>query len=98
MLLFRLTRLSKKGDYLKHNFDKELTRWSLESVALVGLGTRLGSLKDDLPEDHPSKILTRCSRDIMDLIIKLELVPSFLKVFTSSTFKKTIDILDLQWE
>ncbi|KAJ0176637.1 hypothetical protein K1T71_007816 [Dendrolimus kikuchii] len=94
----RLTRLKDQGDYLKQYYDKEVTRWSLESVAFVGLGTRLGSLNDGLPEDHPSNILIKCSKDIMDLTFKLELLPRFLKFFTKSTFMKLMDVLDLQWE
>lgn len=93
----KLSKLKDQGDYLKHNLDIELTKWSLESVALVGLGTRLGSLKDGLPDDHPSRLLMKCSKDIMDLIYKLELLPSFLQIFTKSTFNKVINTYDLQW-
>nr|QZP43549.1 cytochrome P450 monooxygenase CYP333A25 [Ephestia elutella] len=94
----RLIRLGKEDGYLKENWDNEITKWSLESVAYVGLGTRLGCLKDDLGDDHPSRQLIKCAKDIISLSFSLEFFPSFWKKIPSPTFKKLTKTFDLQWE
>lgn len=96
--IHRLKRLQEKDKYLDQNFDLEITKWSLESVAVVGLGTRLGCLDDGLTDDHPAKILMKCSRDILNLSWKLEFTPSIWKYYPTRTFKKMIKTLDSQWE
>ncbi|XP_073956280.1 cytochrome P450 CYP12A2-like isoform X2 [Choristoneura fumiferana] len=95
----RLTKLSGKGDYLQNNFDLEMTKWSLESVALVGLGARLGCLEDDLKEDHPARQLMQCAKDILDLSFKTELLPPAIwKYIATPNFKKLMNTYDLQWD
>ncbi|XP_053609161.1 cytochrome P450 CYP12A2-like [Plodia interpunctella] len=94
----RLIRLDKEDGYFKENWDNEITKWSLESVAFVGLGTRLGCLKDGLGEDHPSRQLIKCGKDIPSLSFKLEFFPSMWKLLPSRTYKKLIETLDLQWQ
>ncbi|XP_063624022.1 cytochrome P450 CYP12A2-like [Cydia splendana] len=94
----RLTRLSKEGDYLQNNFDLEITKWSLESLALVSLGTRLGCLQDNLDEDHPARQLIKCTNDIFELSFKLEFLPSLWKYIATPNFKKLMKTYDLQWD
>ncbi|XP_047991754.1 cytochrome P450 CYP12A2-like isoform X2 [Leguminivora glycinivorella] len=94
----RLTRLSKEGDYLQNNFGLEMTKWSLESLALVSLGTRLGCLQDNLKEDHPARQLMKCANDIHELSFKLEFLPSLWKYFATPIFKKLMKTYDLQWD
>ncbi|XP_013186889.2 cytochrome P450 CYP12A2 [Amyelois transitella] len=94
----RLIRLQKEDGYFKENWDKEITKYSLESVAYVGLGSRLGCLKDGLGDDHPSRQLIQCAKDIISLSFMLELFPSLWKIFPSPTYKKLVKTFDLQWE
>lgn len=76
-----------------------MTMWSLESVALVGLGARLGCLEDDLKDDHPARQLMKCAKDIIDLSFKVELLPpSIWKYIATPNFKKLMNTYDLQWE
>lgn len=90
-------KLKDKEGYLQWNFDKEVTKWSLESVAYIGLGKKLGCLRDDV-NNEKAKVLIKCARDIMDLAYKLEFSPSIWRYFETPTLKKMIKTLDLQWE
>ncbi|KAL0883187.1 hypothetical protein ABMA27_016626 [Loxostege sticticalis] len=94
----RLLRLKDESyGTLSEEFGTEITKWSLESVALVALGSRMGCLQDGLPEGHPSHTLTYCSRNIADLMYKLEFIPHWNKE-RSTNFKKMMEIYDLQWD
>lgn len=95
---FRITKLKDQGEYLEINFEREITKWSLESVALVGLGSRLGCLSDDLTEDHPASKLMKCAKDIMDLAFKLEFMPNPWRYIATPAYKKIIKAYDTQWE
>ncbi|XP_052741452.1 cytochrome P450 CYP12A2 isoform X2 [Bicyclus anynana] len=96
-MVARLTML-KNDTYLQENLDLEITKWSLESIAVIGLGSRLGCLEDNLSEDHPARILIKCSQDIINLSWKLEFFPSLWKYYPTSNYKKIIKTFDLQWD
>lgn len=83
---------------MNKNFDDELTKWSLESVAYVGLGSRVGCLKDDLKEDDPAKMLITCAKEVLEYTWKLEFRPTLWKYFATPTFKKLMQTYDRQWE
>lgn len=85
-------------ELLQKEFELEITKWSLESVALVGLGARLGCLRDDLTEDHPARKLMKAARDMIDLSFKLEFMPSPWKYISTPNFKKLMKVFDTQWE
>ncbi|CAH2232805.1 cytochrome P450 CYP12A2-like isoform X2 [Pararge aegeria] len=96
-MVARLFRL-KDDVALQSNLDLEITKWSLESIAVIALGTRLGCLEDNLTEDHPARVLIKCAKDTTDLALKLEFFPSLWKFYATSNFKKMMKTLDLQWE
>ncbi|CAB3221934.1 unnamed protein product [Arctia plantaginis] len=93
----RLKRIKEDKTYMTNKFDYELTKWSLESVALVGLGARLGCLTDELTPEHPASKLMKCAKDMMLLSFKLEFFPNPWKYFATPTFKKLMNTLDTQW-
>ncbi|CAF4917575.1 unnamed protein product [Pieris macdunnoughi] len=97
MLLKFKKQLDNKNNINK-NFDEELTKWSLESVAYVGLGSRIGCFKDDLKEDDPAKILITCAKEVLEYTWALEFRPSPWKYFSTPTFKKLMRTYDRQWE
>nr|ASO98054.1 cytochrome p450 CYP333A12 [Spodoptera exigua] len=97
-LVQRIRRYKDDTKYLEKNFDLEITKWSLESVAYVALGSRLGCLGDDVTKDHPGFTLLQCSKDIMDLAFKLEFLPSMWKYIATPAYKKIIRTYDKQWE
>ncbi|KOB72593.1 Uncharacterized protein OBRU01_09064 [Operophtera brumata] len=97
-LVARITKLKDQGDFLDNNFEHEITKWSLESVALVGLGSRLGCLSEDLTNDHPASKLMKCAKDMLDLAFKLEFMPSPWRYISTPAYKKIIKVFDTQWE
>ncbi|XP_072949195.1 cytochrome P450 CYP12A2-like isoform X2 [Epargyreus clarus] len=96
-MVARLVKI-KDDDYLRNNFHLEMTKLSLESIGLIGLGTRLGCFQDNLSPDHPARQLMNCSKDVLDLAFKIELSPSLWKYVSTPSFKKIIKVFDLQWE
>ncbi|KAM3965251.1 cytochrome P450 CYP12A2 [Aphomia sociella] len=93
----RLIKIKDEKEYMQKNFDLEMTKWALESVALVGLGNRIGCIQDNLKEDHPARQLIHCAREIMDLAYKIEFFPSPWQKHSTKNFKKLIEVLDVQW-
>lgn len=75
-----------------------MTKFSLESIALVGLGTRLGCMEDNLPKDHPAAQLIECVTQSTDLSFKYELLPRFLLKFNTRLFNRVMKLFDKQWE
>ncbi|KAJ8731410.1 hypothetical protein PYW07_004574 [Mythimna separata] len=94
----RIKRLKDDKAYLENNFNLELTRWSLESVALVALGSRIGCLDDNFTEEHPGRKLMQCAKDMLDTAIELELFSSVWKYIATPTFKKVMKSYQLQWD
>ncbi|XP_032517342.2 cytochrome P450 CYP12A2-like isoform X1 [Danaus plexippus] len=94
----RIKNLDKDARYMQENFDFEITKWSLESVAVIALGARLGCFQNDLPESHPARILIECAKDIINLSWKLEFRPSMWKYLATKNFRKIIRAFDLQWD
>nr|AJN91159.1 cytochrome P450 monooxygenase CYP333A13 [Cnaphalocrocis medinalis] len=92
----RLLKMTPKE--ISQDFYEEATKWSLESVALIALGSRIGCLENN-PADHPSQQLIYCARKALDLPFILELMPTLWKDKTKTAlFKKILDIYDLQWK
>lgn len=75
-----------------------MKKFSLESVALVCLGARLGCLEDNLPEDHPAEQLRMCAKNITDLGFKYEMMPTIFRKLNASLLNRFIKVLDTQWE
>lgn len=75
-----------------------MNKWSLESVALVALGARIGCLEDCLTEDHPVSKLMRCGKDIIETAFALEFLPSPWRYIATPAYKKIIKAFDTQWE
>ncbi|XP_075977886.1 cytochrome P450 CYP12A2-like [Anticarsia gemmatalis] len=94
----RLKQLKDDSTYLVDNFLYEVTRWSLESVALVGLGSRLGCITDDLTPDHPASKLMQCAKDILKLSFKVEFLPNPWKYIATPSFNKLMKTYDTQWD
>lgn len=93
-----MAKLKDDPNYLENSFYLEMTKWSLESVGLVGLGARIGCLKGDLEEDHPGRQLMQCAKDLIDLSFKLEMYPGIWKYIETPMFKKAIKTCDIQWK
>lgn len=96
-MVTRIIKLKDQKD-LQKEFEEEMRKWSLESVALICFGARLGCLQDNLTDDHPARQLSQTAKDIMDLTFKLEFMPSPWRFISTPTFKKIVKAIDTQWE
>ncbi|CAG4955958.1 unnamed protein product [Colias eurytheme] len=95
-----VSRLLKNADNsakLNEEFEDDLTKWSLESIAYVGLGSRIGCLRDNLTEDDPALMLMRCAREVVDYTWELEFKPNPWKYIPTPTFFKVMDTYERQW-
>lgn len=97
-VIFRIIKLKDVNNYLQNNYDVEMTKFSLECIALVGLGTRLGCMEDNLPKDHPAVQLMECVKDSLDLSFKYGLMPKFLRKLNTRIFNRIMALFDTQWE
>ncbi|KAG6443747.1 cytochrome P450 CYP12A2 [Manduca sexta] len=94
----RLSRIKNDEEYLKWNFDTEMTKFSLESIALVALGTRLGCLQDSIPADHPAKKMMDSTKVIFEMSYKLEILPSPWRYISTPSYKKITNAYDSHWK
>ncbi|KAJ8722068.1 hypothetical protein PYW08_004470 [Mythimna loreyi] len=94
----RLNRLKDDKEYLEKNFNLEMTRWALESVALMALGSRIGCLDDTFTEDHPGRKLMQFTKDMVDTALELELYAGIWKYYATDTFKKMMNAYQTQWD
>lgn len=98
-MIGRLKKFKDDHDYINKNFHLEMTKFALESIGVVGLGTRIGCLEDDLPEHHPARQLIKAALDILNLSFKLEFYPiAFWKLFSTPNFNKIVKAFDSQWD
>lgn len=97
-MVLRLIKLKDVPNYLQENIDSEFTKFSLESIALVALGTRLRCLEDDLKAEDRAFRLMKSTKDIFECMLKLELRPNPWRYIATPSYKKIINAFDTQWE
>ncbi|KFM71475.1 putative cytochrome P450 12a4, mitochondrial, partial [Stegodyphus mimosarum] len=81
-----------------HEFLQDLYKWALESVAFVGLDTRLGCLDSNLPPDSDGLRMINSVQMKFDLMNKLEAFAGnfqFWKYFPTPGWKKFINAADV---
>ncbi|CAK1551042.1 unnamed protein product [Leptosia nina] len=97
-LVTRFMKLKDDTATLNKNFDEEITKWSLESVAFVGLGSRIGCLEDDLKDDDPANTLILCAKEVLEYTWDLEFKPNPWRYFPTPSFKKLMRTYERQWD
>ncbi|KAF8795078.1 putative cytochrome P450 301a1 like protein [Argiope bruennichi] len=83
------------------DFSDELYKWTLESVCLVGLDTRLGCLERNLPEDSDGMKMINAVLNQFECMIKLEVFSGhiqFWKFLPSPTWRKFVKNSDIYSE
>ena len=68
------------------NFNDEIYKWALESIAAISLDTRLGSFGNKLDEEHLTMI--RAVQSILKLSKKLDSGLRLWELFPSADFQK----------
>ncbi|KAL6433664.1 hypothetical protein ACFW04_005741 [Cataglyphis niger] len=79
---------------LPNNFMNELYKWSLESICSIALGCRLGCLKSNLITNSEPQVMINCVRDTLDLVHRLENLPSLWRIYNTRSLKKLFHTLD----
>lgn len=83
----RLRFLRNDENMITENISDELNKWSVESICLIALGTRLGILKKG--NDNPLiKRLIEANIEIFHLGFELDIKPSLWKFYPTRNFKK----------
>ncbi|XP_038209836.1 cytochrome P450 CYP12A2-like [Zerene cesonia] len=93
----RLLKNSDNNELMNEKFHDDITRWSLESVAFVGLGSRIGCLRDNLTDDDPALTLIKCAKEVVEYTWELEFKPNPWKYVSTPTFSKIMDTYERQW-
>ncbi|XP_037970769.2 cytochrome P450 CYP12A2 isoform X1 [Plutella xylostella] len=94
----RLKKTKEDPVYLQNHLYDEMSKYALEAVGFVGLGARLGTLSEDLTDDHPARRLQTSVKDIFDLAIRIEARPKFMKHLPTAPYRKILAACDTQWE
>ncbi|KFB35469.1 cytochrome P450 CYP12F2 [Anopheles sinensis] len=87
-----VSQLRDSKNELPTDFDQWLNRWALETMGVLALDTRLGTLKTDQSEE--AKKIIGLVRDVFDLTYKLDVEVSLWKYFKTPTFKKLMNVFD----
>lgn len=74
------------------NFAKVLHNWTLESIALIALDTRLQCLNDK--KDPDADILIKGMRSYFELSFELDIKPSIWRVYATPKFNQMMKSLD----
>ncbi|CAG4955952.1 unnamed protein product [Colias eurytheme] len=94
----RLLKNADNSEILNAKFHDDITRCSLESIAFVSLGSRIGCLRDNLTEDDPALALITCAKEIVKYGWELEFKPNPWQYIRTPTFYKLMDTYERQWK
>ncbi|KAG8226452.1 hypothetical protein J437_LFUL003444 [Ladona fulva] len=87
-LLTEVNYLRDSKSEMPENFLNEISKWSLESIAMVALDTRLGCLQANLePDSEPQKMIEAVN-DVFTTSEILELRPPVWKIISTPTWKR----------
>lgn len=86
--------LNKCGE-MPEDFHNELNKWALESVAIVAINKKLGCLNRNLEKNSDAQKLIEASKDMFELMYKLDVLPSLWKYMNTKNWKKLIRVSDV---
>ncbi|XP_046996455.1 probable cytochrome P450 301a1, mitochondrial [Schistocerca americana] len=90
----RMVQLRDEKQQMPDDFQNELCKWSLESVSLVALDSRLGCLEPNLPADSEPQKMIDAVQFILDATFKLEFRLSPWKFISTPTWRRYVKALD----
>ncbi|XP_047115025.1 probable cytochrome P450 301a1, mitochondrial isoform X2 [Schistocerca piceifrons] len=90
----RMVQLRDEKQQMPDDFLNELCKWSLESVSLVALDSRLGCLEPNLPADSEPQKMIDAVQFILDATFKLEFRLSPWKLISTPTWRRYVKALD----
>ncbi|XP_061706531.1 cytochrome P450 CYP12A2-like [Cydia pomonella] len=93
-LVARLKSFRDENKRITKKFNVEMNLWSLESIGVVALGTRLNCFDPSVPDDSPAKKLIQNVHDIFNIAEKLDFGVSPWRLFSTPMFKKAMKIYE----
>ncbi|XP_046394231.1 probable cytochrome P450 49a1 [Ischnura elegans] len=90
-----MRNIRDEKEELPANFNNELYKWALESIAFVALDARLGCLAPNLaPESEQQRIIDAVNI-ALDKMFDMEVGPPFWKIIKTPAAKKFFDSLEV---
>ncbi|XP_047997101.1 cytochrome P450 CYP12A2-like [Leguminivora glycinivorella] len=93
-MVARLKTLRDENHKITKKLDVEMNLWALESIGVVALGTRLNCFDPNLPADSPVRKLIQNTHDIFSISDKLDVNPSFWRLFSTPNFYKAMNFYE----
>jgi cytochrome P450 len=90
----RLLTLQNDDQELPNDFENEIHKWSLESICLILLDTRLGSLTGNLEKDSESQKFIDAVKFVLRTGAFLELKAVLWRYFPTPLWKKYVRTMD----
>ncbi|XP_046391143.1 probable cytochrome P450 49a1 [Ischnura elegans] len=91
----RMRAIKDQNDEMPPDFMNELFKWALESIAYVALDTRLGCLRENLPQDSEGQKMIDAVGDFFDCLFDLEMGLSIWKYYSTPSWKRFVRALDI---
>ncbi|XP_050678106.1 cytochrome P450 CYP12A2-like isoform X3 [Leptidea sinapis] len=92
----RRLRSVRSTDNMFDNLRREVILWTLESISLVNLGTRLNCFNTDFSQDSPIKRIIQSVHDAFYMSEELDLKPGLWRLISTPMFKKAMNVYEEQ--
>lgn len=86
--------LRDENNRIPGRFDREMSLWSLESIGVVALGTRINCLDLNLSKDSRVTKLIECTHEFIKISDELDYKPSLWRYYPTRTFKKAMKVYE----
>ncbi|XP_013138512.1 PREDICTED: cytochrome P450 CYP12A2-like [Papilio polytes] len=86
----RIRSIRDERGILSSDFSEEMKLWSMESIAVVALGSRLNCFDPNLPADSPVKKLIQNAHDCFATVDKLDVSPNLWRWYATPFYKKAM--------
>ncbi|XP_068083402.1 probable cytochrome P450 49a1 isoform X2 [Anabrus simplex] len=93
-LIDRMRELRRENAELPPDFINYLFRWALESISLVALDTRLGSLERQFSPDSDAQKMIDSTHVVLNALFELDLKPGLRHFKKRKEWKEMVDALD----
>ncbi|XP_063918634.1 probable cytochrome P450 12a4, mitochondrial [Zophobas morio] len=95
-LVDNMKYLAERDEAIKtsSDFKNEMDKWALESIGVVALDTHLGCLKRNLELESEAQKMINSSKQIFELMYKLDVLPSMWKLMNTPTWNKYVEVID----
>ncbi|GLH07255.1 Probable cytochrome P450 301a1, mitochondrial [Gryllus bimaculatus] len=90
----RMRDLRDENNELPADFINELYKWSLESITMVALDTRIGCLAPNLPKNSEPQGMIDSVQVMLEAFYKLDLKPSLWRIMSTPMWRRFVGAMD----